>query len=93
MATAASAQPLPGIGAEFSIAGLDISVTRVGIGWTSAYAATAHDNGNMPCNWVNLTLQAPPRGRRWRCIRVLSLGPQPGKKADHAVNISDACSL
>lgn len=56
-ATAASAQPLPG--PDLAITGLTASATRVGIGETFTYTATARNNGNMPCNWVNLTLQVP----------------------------------
>jgi uncharacterized repeat protein (TIGR01451 family) len=58
-ATAASAQPLPSIGPDLAITGLTASATRVGIGETFTYTATARNNGNVPCNWVNLTLQVP----------------------------------
>lgn len=57
MVGTASAQPL--VGPDLAITGITAGGTRIGVGETFTYTVTARNNGNTPCNWVNLTLQVP----------------------------------
>lgn len=57
VATTASAQP--SVGPDLAITGVAASAARVGVGETFTYTVTARNAGNLPCNWVNLTVQLP----------------------------------
>lgn len=55
----ATASAQPRVGPDLAITGIAASGTRIGVGETFTYTVTARNNGNTPCNWVNLTLQVP----------------------------------
>jgi uncharacterized repeat protein (TIGR01451 family) len=55
----ATASAQPRVGPDLAITGITASGTRIGVSETFTYTVTARNNGNTPCNWVNLTLQVP----------------------------------